>query len=1493
MKRKLHFLLAVGIGLMASVGWLHAEERNVSTFEELKEAISQAKNGDQINLTVDINVGEVASGSAITIDKGITLNGRIDIDAQSYRTCNIYGSAIQNIIAVTGTGAVTIKDISIMNQLPDGVTPEAGKGYNDITVYQRGSDEANKVTLKGVSLIGNGGIGLVVQGSNVDLEGIGVLNHVWGSVNLEKANNVAPSLKLEYCDLAGPAQIYVDSGKEKDASWVKTSSYVYKENLGLWTDKLGDKSYRVTTDFELYSLVSLINSATPVTGIDTLLLAPYEFYLSSQLVITKPIVLKGTSDGTWKTVLKANSYISWPTKKDATGNDVIDNSKANLISIEGNATGKVGLQDLTIEGSMAAGINAQSALETTLKNVILKDNATAGLLVHSKVTAENLQTSGNTWGGVNVDNGSPTYNTLSFSFDAASNFAENTKIWSEVMTGDIVTFPTNANWRFYSGSGSDHKTSMRYWTNSKLSFDYDLDDAISVYANGNPITITSSSTEGMVKIAVDGAKDSIELAETANPIVFGGSKNADVGTSKITMNSGSILDLFGGGYGAGNKTSGTQANVTNKTTIKINGGTIRNILVGGGHYYSKSPEVDMTISGGRIATLYAGGYDAGKTTNTLESTWENCVNGVKTFKLTMTGGTITEGLGCGGGQGYAHTDSSYVKISDATLAAFYGVLSNGSARTIKAELDNCTFSAIGEYYEFASVNRGKAGKIDFTFDACSFNNLDKIYANLGAVDGWASSDTDGKIVPAVTDSVKFTFTNSKTSTPVMKVGQGLGETDIELTGAVAKIDSALVSDKDGKKQWHNEFTLGEGKTWTLNDGLTMASGVTLTKTGTLKYAKSFEANVKTLAEMQNALTLVNAGDGSVPSTINMEDNMAVPNDNVDWMADFKNLEYYFQIKKPVTINGNKKSISGNFPEDDGTKKKYVITADYTGNEAITINDLTIENTNATALNITWPKNVILNNVTLNNNEAGGLNINSAKVKATNLQTSGNRAGVRIQHQDATSGTTPYFELVSGTLKDSVQIAFHNRTVTDNEEGVAITDYDALVTLPENDKYIKTWRKAELKAGKEAIVRVWANSRFANEYISSTKTIQLDSISSGLDSLLIDQTFATVAGVMNTSVKYSTFNKDFTASALRDSLIINCEDAYLVTGEKEAAAFAEVAKNKPVKQLTLANNRLAVVSAISTPIIEDERSWNDATYAQQNVIIKDGGILNINTAMALDTVFMEEGAQLKVLPNTAVTANAVQLAYKVTGNWKAFGFPFNTMGDNKTMIVRDASGETTNGKAVQTTADGEFGKDENGFWTAKTKTSAIGFDLTTTVATPDSACLIAASREGGKDSMIYVTSPASVVIPLGTKEAPAAPTTTTPSLSMFANPNLFAMQLQGYAYILDESNVFVQQFNPTVAPFKSYILADATTTSSLRSLRVGETPTGNEVITPVEGYFVEAGRGMITIRTAEPLQVVVVDMLGRVYYNARVTSDGYQINLPAGIYAVNNQKVIVK
>ncbi len=45
----------------------------------------------------------------------------------------------------------------------------------------------------------------------------------------------------------------------------------------------------------------------------------------------------------------------------------------------------------------------------------------------------------------------------------------------------------------------------------------------------------------------------------------------------------------------------------------------------------------------------------------------------------MNGGVIAGGIGCGGGNGYTHTGVSTVTIQNATIAAFYGTLSNGRA----------------------------------------------------------------------------------------------------------------------------------------------------------------------------------------------------------------------------------------------------------------------------------------------------------------------------------------------------------------------------------------------------------------------------------------------------------------------------------------------------------------------------------------------------------------------------------------------------------------------------------------------------------------------------------------------------------------------------------------------------------------------------------------------------------------------------------------------
>ena len=349
----------------------------------------------------------------------------------------------------------------------------------------------------------------------------------------------------------------------------------------------------------------------------------------------------------------------------------------------------------------------------------------------------------------------------------------------------------------------------------------------------------------------------------------------------------------------------------------------------------------------------------------------------------------------------------------------------------------------------------------------------------------------------------------------------------------------------------------------------------------------------------------------------------------------------------------------------------------------------------------------------------------------------------------------------------------------------------------------------------------------------------------------------------------------TGYTVPDSIVIVCKDAYLVTGESAAKAFAAtVGSDKPVFYLKRADNLFTTTSVGNTCVkINSNTIWDNTTNANRSVEIADGATLTINVAMSLDTVFMAESAQL--VANAAVTANAVQLTYGTTKVWKAFGFPFE-IGS-----VKNVAGD----KDIKTTAS-----TGDGVWTAGIANNAPTFTVTGGNATPAAACIIASE----KDSSIVVTSTGSN-LSLATKAEPNAPVTkagTTTNFQIISNPNLSDMTLTQTAYVLsDDGKTFDRMVNPTIKAFQSFVLADEATTSTLRSLRIGDTPTGNEIV-PVDGYFVETGHGTITIHTAEPTQVIVVDMLGRVHYNARV-NDGAQIAVPAGIYAVNRQKVIVK
>lgn len=401
----------------------------------------------------------------------------------------------------------------------------------------------------------------------------------------------------------------------------------------------------------------------------------------------------------------------------------------------------------------------------------------------------------------------------------------------------MIGMTTSAGW---AQNGGDTTTPEE--SNTVLTTHQDGDKTW-VFANGHPVTVTkaASATDQQanpteeaeqVTISVDGTNESKTVAKTSS--LFGGSYGATVdGTTSITMTSGTIRRIYGGGYGLtnNNENSNGCGDVTGTATITITGGEVYDLLSGGGNNYAKTNEAKINISGEntKIGSLYAGGVGA-SAANSLVKTWEDAVCGTNVVDIDISGKVTLKSMGCGGGHAYTYTGTSKVRINGATLGAFYGTLANGYAENIDAELTDCTFKKIDENaYELATINRGAVNTASFTLNHCAFTDPTTMNAGVGPILGWDNSDTSGDPKPVVDGSVSWTFTNTDGDAPVMHLGPGLNLANIDVVGAKTKLIPFTQKTSGTVK----EFSIEKGKTWNLNNGLTIEDGVTLDNQGTL------------------------------------------------------------------------------------------------------------------------------------------------------------------------------------------------------------------------------------------------------------------------------------------------------------------------------------------------------------------------------------------------------------------------------------------------------------------------------------------------------------------------------------------------------------------------------------------------------------------------------------------------------------------------------------
>ena len=160
-----------------------------------------------------------------------------------------------------------------------------------------------------------------------------------------------------------------------------------------------------------------LDTALAAAGVDNTIVLLKDLEVAAQINVTKSVTIEGAGH-----TIKANNTKGWAT----------DNSIKHLLNI---VASNVTVQNLTLDSNnQACGNQAYSATNVAFNDVIMVNSKGAGLTVNrSTVTAENLTTSSNTWGGVNVDGGKP-----HFTLTGNSTLSEDNKIWAEKANGPAV-----------------------------------------------------------------------------------------------------------------------------------------------------------------------------------------------------------------------------------------------------------------------------------------------------------------------------------------------------------------------------------------------------------------------------------------------------------------------------------------------------------------------------------------------------------------------------------------------------------------------------------------------------------------------------------------------------------------------------------------------------------------------------------------------------------------------------------------------------------------------------------------------------------------------------------------------------------------------------------------------------------------------------------------------------------------------------------------------
>ncbi|WP_418666421.1 LPXTG cell wall anchor domain-containing protein [Allofournierella sp.] len=226
---------------------------------------------------------------------------------------------------------------------------------------------------------------------------------------------------------------------------------------------------------------------------------------------------------------------------------------------------------------------------------------------------------------------------------------------------------------------------------------YTRGTAVTITANGNGIDVTYMRAPDQPETITYSGQDAV--------IFGGGTDEENYHQASITLNSGTVSTLYGGGHGEDESAD------VNEVSIVVNGGKVTNCVYGGGLNRSVVHSASIVVNNGTIAEYALGG---GAMDNTFGSQKDQkpsfitaldgtAVNRTLKASVVVNGGTVNYPMG--GGQNYSYVGDTRVELNGGSCIELVAGGSNGY--TAESTVTVSGGSVTGCLH---TVNRGAVGE---------------------------------------------------------------------------------------------------------------------------------------------------------------------------------------------------------------------------------------------------------------------------------------------------------------------------------------------------------------------------------------------------------------------------------------------------------------------------------------------------------------------------------------------------------------------------------------------------------------------------------------------------------------------------------------------------------------------------------------------------------------------------------------------------------------